>query len=63
MSYISVLQFAKKHGISERTVRNYCVQGKIDEENWGNIHEYLTDTCFTAQDNYKALLEYFRVKY
>lgn len=30
MSYISVLQFAKKHGISERTVRNYCVQGKIE---------------------------------
>ena len=24
---------------------------------------YLTDTCLTAQDNYKALLDYFRIKY
>lgn len=31
--------------------------------NWGHIDEYLTDTCLTAQDRYKALLEYFRVKF
>ena len=30
---------------------------------WGNINGYLTDTCLTAQDNYKALLDYFRIKY
>lgn len=30
MEYISVLEYAKKHGISERTARNYCAQGKID---------------------------------
>lgn len=30
MEYISVIQFAEKHGISSRTVRNYCAQGKID---------------------------------
>ena len=30
MSYISVIQFAEKYGISERTVRNYCAAGKID---------------------------------
>ena len=30
---------------------------------WGNIDGYLTDTCLTAQDNYKALLDYFRIKY
>ena len=29
MEYISVIQFAEKYGISERTVRNYCAQGKI----------------------------------
>ena len=23
---------------------------------------YLTDTCLTAQDNYKALLDYFKIK-
>lgn len=30
MNYISVAEFAKKHGVSERTVRNYCAVGKID---------------------------------
>lgn len=30
MEYISVKQFAEKFGISERTARNYCLQGKID---------------------------------
>jgi Fic family protein len=30
MNYISVKQFAQKHGISERTIRNYCATGKID---------------------------------
>lgn len=30
MEYISVTQFAEKYGISERTARNYCANGKID---------------------------------
>ena len=30
MEYISVSQFAEKHGVSERTVRNYCAVGKIE---------------------------------
>ena len=30
MEYISVIEFAKKYGISERTARNYCASGKID---------------------------------
>ena len=30
MDYISVTEFARKHGISERTARNYCASGKID---------------------------------
>ena len=30
MSYISTSEFADKHGISERTARNYCATGKID---------------------------------
>lgn len=29
MLYISVKEFAQTHGLAERTVRNYCVQGKI----------------------------------
>ena len=31
MEYISVVQFADKYGISERTVRHYCTEGKIEE--------------------------------
>lgn len=30
---------------------------------WGRVNGYLTDTCLSAQDNYKALLDYFRIKY
>lgn len=30
---------------------------------WGHVNDYLTDTCLTAQDNYKALLDYFKIKY
>ncbi|MGN0317673.1 MAG: Fic family protein [Lachnospira sp.] len=28
---------------------------------WGNEKGYLTDTCLTAQDKYKAYLDYFRI--
>ena len=30
---------------------------------WGHIDGYLTDTCLTAQDQYKAALDYFRISY
>ena len=30
---------------------------------WPHIKEYLRDTCLTAQDNYKAVLDYFKVRY
>ena len=30
---------------------------------WGHVNGYLMDTCLTAQDNYKTLLDYFKVKY
>ncbi len=29
----------------------------------GNINGFLTDTCLTAQDNYKTFLDYFRIRY
>lgn len=29
MDFISVKEYAAAHGLAERTVRNYCVQGKI----------------------------------
>ena len=30
---------------------------------WDREKGYLTDTCLTAQDRYKAYLDYFRIKY
>ena len=30
---------------------------------WGHVNGYLTDTCLTAQDYYKKLLDYFKIKY
>ena len=30
---------------------------------WDNETGYLTDTCLTAQDKYKAYLDYFRIVY
>ena len=30
MKYISVIEFAQKYGISERTARNHCASGKIE---------------------------------
>lgn len=30
---------------------------------WGHVNGYLSDTCLTAQDNYKALMDYFGIKY
>ena len=30
---------------------------------WGHVNGYLVDTCLTAQDHYKTLLDYFKIKY
>lgn len=32
-------------------------------QEWNHVREYLLDTCLTAQDNYKSLLDYFKIKY
>ncbi len=55
MDYLSVQEWADLHSIPVRTVRNYCAKGKIKG--------YLMDTCLTAQDFFKLLLEKFRIKY
>ena len=52
MDYISIAEFAKKNGVSERTVRN-----------WSEIPGYLRDTCLTAQNDYAELSGYFGIKY
>lgn len=118
MRYLSVIEVAKKWDVSERSVRNYCAQGRVNgafltgktwnipenaekpertnkrkaepimfkeslkynivpfiiEDNlkmfyyrglkeWNNEKGDLTDTCLTAQDKYKAYLDYFRIAY
>ncbi len=30
-------------------------------QEWPRVKEYLMDTCLTAQDNYKAILQYFEL--
>jgi hypothetical protein len=30
---------------------------------WSNARGYLIDTCLAAQDEYKAMLDYFKIKY
>lgn len=52
---------------------NHIVPFIIDDElksfyyrglqRWDTAHEYLIDTCLTAQDNFKAILKYFRIEY
>lgn len=32
-------------------------------QEWGHINGYLTDTCLAAQDDYKRILDYFRIAY
>ncbi len=32
-------------------------------QNWGRVNGYLRDTCLSAQDNYKAVLDYFGIDY
>jgi len=32
-------------------------------KNWPSIPEYLRDTCLTAQDNFAAIMDYFKIKH
>lgn len=32
-------------------------------QHWGNVNGYLRDTCLTAQDSFRTLLDYFKIKY
>lgn len=31
-------------------------------QNWSGVEGYLLDTCLTAQDEYKIIMEYFRIQ-
>ena len=32
-------------------------------QEWDRAHEYLIDTCLTAQDKFKTILQYFKIGY
>ncbi len=46
--------------IIEDNLKWYYYRGLAE---WDNEKGYLTDTCLTAQDRYKAYLDYFRIPY
>jgi Fic family protein len=46
--------------IIDEDIKLYYYRGL---QEWPNIKEYLLDTCLTAQDNYKALLNYFEIAF
>ena len=46
--------------IIEDDLKMYYYRGLHE---WNNEHGYLLDTCLTAQDRFKACLDYFRIKY
>lgn len=68
MKYVSVAQIAKKWGVSERTVRNYCAEGKIPEafltgKTW-NIPEdaQRPDRINKNSDEPETLLDVLRIE-
>ncbi len=68
MKYISVAETAKKWGVSERSVRGYCAEGKIDGafltgKTW-NIPEIAVkpDRINKHNDTTKTLLEVLKVE-
>ena len=46
--------------IIEDTLKLFYYRGLKE---WNNERGYLRDTCLTAQDKYKAYLDYFRIEY
>lgn len=59
MDYISIAEFAGKHGVSERTVRNWCASGKMEGafltgKTW-NVPE---DASLPGRKNAKARKEF-----
>ena len=65
MKYISANQFAEKYGISERTARNYCAQGKIDGafltgKTWNIPADAVLPKRSTAKEAPSPLLKAFR---
>ena len=59
-TYINQLHFILKSGTSEERKEMFYYNGL---RHWPHIKGYLADTCLTAQDHFKVLLEKFHIKY
>ena len=59
-TYIKQLHFILKSGTSEERKEMFYYNGL---QHWPHIKGYLADTCLTAQDHFKVLLEKFHIKY
>ena len=68
MKYLSVVDTAKKWGVSERTVRNYCAEGKIADAFLTGKTWNIPDTAQRPErankrsDKPKTLLEFLRAE-
>ena len=65
MKYISVSQYAEKYGVSERTARNYCANGKIEGafltgKTWNIPEDALLPHRSTASTHTLPLLQVLR---
>ncbi len=65
MKYISVSQYAEKYGVSERTARNYCANGKIEGafltgKTWNIPEDALLPHRSTASAHTLPLLQILR---
>jgi Fic family protein len=65
MAYISVIRFAEKYGISERTARNYCAHGKIEGafltgKTWNIPADAVLPKRGTAKEKISPLLKALR---
>ena len=55
--------FSNKISVGDFCGRCAKADGKQSGGEWNHEKGYLTDTCQTAQDKYKAYLDYFRIAY
>ena len=47
------------HALSSQ-MRDFYYRGL---QQWTHVPGYLRDTCLAAQDDYKLILDYFKIKY
>ena len=51
------------YNINNKAIMSTIVVYNSGLKEWHKEKGYLTDTCLTAQDRFKAYLDYFRIEY